>query len=395
MAFATIQITQGAIVGGSGESVIGFDPTTVITLTDDGGAGATSYLWECISWPGPDAAAPTLGTPTAQVATITPPGGGITDGVYILRLTRDDPGDGVSTDVRFFAVEDVDGLSLPSAAMNRNMSNVGGSAAAQAAGWFGREDGSTNVFLDAFLRLRRQREGKWLGRNQTVSHVSASPVVDSYTYNQQASFVILSLTGTGTYTADLDAAGAEEGAAFRFLVSYTAGAGAFAIKDSGGPDILGLLAPPSGTATYEAVCRFDGTDWVLTSVTLVEAKALVRSTEVIGVANVASTDQGTFQRIGTMRINPSLYPTAQASFEASFETTDGTNAAEVRLYNVTDIAVVAGSTLSTTSTTNDTQSAVVTLPSAQKDYEVQLRLSTGDPAERATCTKARVTLTWA
>jgi hypothetical protein len=395
MAFATIQITQGATVGGSGESVIGFDTSTLITMTDDGGAGATSYLWECISWPAPDAAAPTIGTPTAQVATITPGGGGLTDGVYVLRLTRDDPGDGVSTDVRFFAVEDADGLSLPSPAMNRNMSNVGGSAAAQKAGWSGSTEGATNVLHDAFQRLRRKREGKYQGRGEVVVHSVGTPVTDNYVYDTENPFVDLTLTGAGTYTADLDAAGAEEGAVFRFLLTYNTGAGNFTIKDSGGPNILGLVAPPSGSASYEAICRFDGVDWVLTSVTLVAAQALVRSEEFLGVAGVANNSEGTFARIGTLRIDPSQFPTAQARFEASFETSDAGNDAEVRLYNVTDVAAVAGSTFSTSSTTLVTQGATVTLPGTLKDYEVQLRLSSTDVAERATCTKARVTLTWA
>jgi len=395
MAVATIQITQGAVVGGSGESVLGFDTTTAITLTDDGGAGAPSYLWECISFPGPDSAAPTIANNGTQVGTITPGGGGLTDGLYLIRLTRDDPVDGVTTDVRFFGIEDADGLSLPVAGVNRNNSNVGGSALAQEAGWFGRQDASTNVLMDAFLRLRRKREGKYVGLGEVVVHVAGTPVTTSYTYDATNPFVDLTLTGAGTYTADLDAAGAEEGAVFRFLVTYNTGAGNFAIKDSGGPNILGLVAPPSGSASYEATCRFDGSDWVLASVTLVAAQALARSEEFVGVASVAQTDQGTFQRIGTLRIDPSLFPTAQARFEASFETTDGTNAAEVRLYNVTDIAVIASSTFSTTSTTSDTQGATVTLPGTQKDYEVQLRLTAGDPAERASCTRARVTLTWA
>jgi len=158
MAFATIQITQGATVGGGGESVIGLVPGTDITLTDSGGAGATSYLWEILQWPAPDAVAPTLVNSTNQVCTVQA-GAGLTDGVYIVRLTRDDPADGVSADTKFFAVADDDGLSLPVAGMNRTMSNVLGSSEAQKAGWFGSTAGGTNVFLDAYLRLRRAREG--------------------------------------------------------------------------------------------------------------------------------------------------------------------------------------------------------------------------------------------
>lgn len=398
MAFATIQITQGAIVGGSGESVIGLDATTLITLTDAGGAGATSYLWEIISWPGPDAAAPSIGTPSAQVATITPGGGGITDGVYVVRLTRDDPGDGVSTDVKFFAVEDADGLSLPVAGMNRNMSNVGGSAAAQDAGWFGSTAGGTNVFLDAFLRLRRLREGRFLGLVGQVNHVAGTPVVGTFTWGTDDPVQELTINGVGTYTADLVAAGAQEGATFRFVISYYAAAGNFAITDDGGPSILTLTAPPASFLVYEATVYFDGTNWKLKSVQILNntlLQSVLNHTEILAVAGVQSTSEGTYQRAGTLQVDPTLFPgSRQFTFIASFDTTNAGNAALVQLYNVTD-AVVVGSAFSTTSTVNQTQSAVVTLPAALKDYEVQVRLTSADPAERATVTRAAIVAAWA
>ena len=398
MGFATIQMTQGAIVGGSGESIAGLDTTTAITLTDAGGAGATTYLWECISWPGPDAAAPVITNPALQIATITPPGGDLTDGMYVIRLTRNDPGDGVSTDVRFFAVENNDGHSLPSAAVNRNMANVGGSAAAQAAGWFGREDGSTNFFLDAFLRLRKDREGRYFGAANASSHTSAGVTTVLYTYNQADPYqeINLDATGTGEYRADLDLTDAEDGSVFRFRVTYDALAGDFVVRDgSGGSTLLTLTAPPSGSILYEVQAKFDGVGWRIVSVALIEPLALNTEQEFLAVAGIEDNSTDTWTRVGTLRINPALYPSnAQASFEASFETTDAGNDAEIRLYNITDVAVVGSSTFTTSSTTNDTQSATVTLPGSLKEYEVQLRLSTLDAAERATCTRSRVVLTW-
>lgn len=397
MAVATIQITQGAIVGGSGESVIGFDATTLITLTDDGGAGATSYLWEVISWPGPDASAPTIGSSTLQVATITPPGGGLTDGVYVVRLTREDGVDGITTDVKFFAVEDGDGLSLPVAGMNRNMSNVGGSAAAQDAGWFGSTAGGTNVFLDAFLRLRRLREGRYLGLVGQVNHVAGTPATGTFTWGVDDPIQELTINGTGTYTADLAAAGAQEGATFRFLISYYAAAGNFAITDDGGPSILTLTAPPASFLVYEAHVYFDGTNWKLRGVQILNNLLLsnvLNQTEIMAVAGVQSTSEGTFQRAGTFQLDPSIYPASQQfTFVASFDTTNAGNAAYVQLYNVTDTAVV-GSAFTTTSTVNQTQSAVVTLPASLKDYEIQIRLNSADPAERATVTRASIIAKW-
>lgn len=396
MAFATIQITQGAIVGGNGESVVGLDTTTTVTLTDAGGAGATSYLWEIISFPAPDASAPSITDSNLQVATVPAPGGAFTDGVYLVRLTRDDPGDGISTDVKFFAVEDLDGISLPSPGQNRNNSNVGGSAAAQEAGWFGSVAGGTNVFLDAFLRLRRLREGRFFGTVGTFSHTLGTPVVDNYQWGLSLPLQELALTGAGTYTANLVTTGAESGAVFRFQVSITAGAGDFAVTDAGGPTIFSVAAPPSGTIRHEVIAYYDGTDWLLASAQTVSPAllSLLNEKEFLAVAGVQSSSEATYQRAGTVRVDPTLLPSnAQMSFEASFDTTDAGNAALVQLYNVTD-AVVVGSAFSTTSTTNQTQSAVVTLPAGLRDYEVQVRLTSADPAERATVTRAAIVGRW-
>jgi len=145
---ATIHFTQGLKDGGSGQSALGLDSGAAITMTDDGGAGATSYNWEFLNWPAPLSSPPAITNGTSQVATVTP----TQDGVYIVKLTRVD-GAITSTDVRFFGVADADGLHLPVAGMTGNMSNVGASPTlAQAAGWMGRQDASTNNLLDAYLR---------------------------------------------------------------------------------------------------------------------------------------------------------------------------------------------------------------------------------------------------
>lgn len=400
MGFAAIRIQQGAISSGVSRSVIGLDTTTAITLTDNGGGGATSWLWEIISFPAPDASAPAITNDTSQVATITP-APSLTDGIYLLRLTRDDPVDGVSTDVRWFAVEDDDALSLPSPGVNRNNSNVLGSTAAQEAGWFGSTEGGTNVLLDAFLRLRKQREGKYVGKSAGITHTSASTTTALFTYPTTTPFTTITMdaTGTATYRADLDTAGVEDGAVFRFRIITNAGAGSFVLRNgSGGATMLTLTAPPNGAITYEIEARYDGqtSNWVLQSLDLLNNLALRRSEEFLIVAGVQSTSEDTFNRAGTLRITPSQFPSnAQATFEVHFDTSDAGNDAEVRLYNLTDTSVVASSTLTTSSTTVDVQSATVVLPSTQKDYEVQYRLTTADPAERATVTRAKLTLTWA
>lgn len=393
MAFATIQITQGGNVGGAGRSIIGCDRTTAITLTDAGGAGATNWLWEVVSFPATDASPPTIVNSTTQVGTITP-APSITDGIYVIRLTRTDPIDGVSTDVRFFAVQDDDLLSLPSAGMNRTMSNVGGSVNAQQAGWFGSTLGGTNVFMDAFLRLRKRREGRFYGKNTPITHSSSSPSGHTFLFTDTTKQTI-TMTGSGVYTADLDPTSFEAGNVFRFRVIYNSGAGNFILRDNGTTVRLTLSAPPASTVTYEIEATFDGTNWLLSDFMLLDVHSIRTFHEFLGVAGVQSNSTNTFARIGTLRVDPSLFPVSQQiTWEATFDTTDSGNAAEVQLYNVTDIAVVSGSTFSTTSTTASLQSAVVTLPGSQKDYEIQLRLTTTDVTKRATCTRARLVIRW-
>ena len=145
---ATIHFTQGATDAGSGKSALGFSSGAVVTMTDDGGAGATSYLWEITNWPAPLAAPPTITSSTAQIATVTP----ALDGAYLVKLTRTD-GAVITTDTRFFGIKDAEGHTLPVAGMTGTNSNVGATPLlAQAAGWMGRQDASTNVLLDAYLR---------------------------------------------------------------------------------------------------------------------------------------------------------------------------------------------------------------------------------------------------
>jgi hypothetical protein len=273
---ATIHFTQGLKDGGSGQSALSFDSGAVVTMTDDDGAGATSYNWEIVNWPAPLSSPPVITNSTTQVATCTP----VQDGVYIVKLTRVD-GAITTTDVKFFGVADADGLHLPVAGMTGNMANVGATPLlAKAAGWMGRADASTNNLLDAYLR--------W---------------VKAASKNAQAFSLV-----SGSQTHNLD----------------------------------------------------------------------------------------TFKRIGTLQIDPTKYPSyVTARFQAIIEAT-GTKTAEIRLYNFTDGGVVAGSTLTAPASDPTVVEATVTLPSALKEYEVQLRMTTVDliNTDSVTCTNARILLAW-
>ena len=174
MGVATIHFTQGGTDAGSGQSALGFTSGAVVTMTDDGGAGATSYAWSIINWPAPLSSPPTITNGSSQVATVTP----TQDGVYLVQLTRVESG--VTTvDTRFFGILDTDGFQLPVAGMTGNISNVGASPTlAKAAGWMGRADASTNTLLDAYLRWTKK----------AAKNAQAFPVVSGAQSHNLATF---------------------------------------------------------------------------------------------------------------------------------------------------------------------------------------------------------------
>ncbi|APR86763.1 hypothetical protein A7982_12112 [Minicystis rosea] len=121
-------------------------------------------------------------------------------------------------------------------------------------------------------------------------------------------------------------------------------------------------------------------------------KAYVDTRPPVLVAGLVSVATATFTVIGRAQLDPTRFPEGTAfTLRAIIEATPG-QTAELRLYNVTDGAAVTGSTLSTSSTTPTLVSAAVSLPSALKIYEVQLRMtSTLAPSGRATCSRVEIT----
>jgi hypothetical protein len=109
----------------------------------------------------------------------------------------------------------------------------------------------------------------------------------------------------------------------------------------------------------------------------------------------------TYTSIGGDTFNPSSIPNPSGSrkitFNANISTSVISVAAEIRLYNVTDGALVTGTEFSSTSLTPDFKTVILTvpadLPNAEKIYEVQLRTATAG-AVVAFCQKAEFIITW-
>lgn len=391
MANATIQITQGGTVVPAGQSALGFDNTTTVTLTDAGGAGATSYTWSVLSWPGPVGSAPTITNPTQQVATISGP---FTDGIYIVKLIRLD-GTGTTVDIKFFGVADDDGLHLPSPGMTGSMANVGGLATAQAAGWAGRADAATNSLLDAYLRWLKARAGIYDGKVSalTVNNATSSPQALSTAAGD--GLYDVAYTKTAAHTIQLIPAIAGE--KLELVVRMAAGAGTLTVQsDTAGATLITLPAPPATAGTLPWLLKFnsDGTNWILTDVKTLDLKTVQVHEEFQAVTGIQSASTDVFTRVGTVIVDPTKYPTSVVKFQAVLEASTG-QTAECRLYNVTDGGLVASSLLTGLTDTPTLHEATITLPGGSRLYEVQLRLgSPNGGTDRASCTNAKILLTW-
>jgi hypothetical protein len=395
MPAASIQFSQtGSPTGGAGNSVIGYLNNTNVVFTDTAGGGATSWAWSIVSWPGPLSSPPTVNNSTTQTANATP----TTDGVYIVQVIRTDPGPVVTTDTKFFAIGDADyGYYIPSPGQTGNMTNVAPSpTAAQAAGWWGRADGN-NVWIDAILRFLRSGIGRYTGQQATVNFAGSSTTTVTVVDGVDKPYRLLNLTGTGLYVSQIANTSPVplQGKRFQYLVKLTAGSGGFNVLNGvAGPVILALVAPPSGTLAYNVEVIFDGTNWFVSKVALTDPLAIVKVEKFYGVAGLQTTNQTVATRIGAMRVDPTKYPAnAQVTFQVMLDTTGPQ--ATIQLYNLTDSGIVAGSVLTTTSTTTVTlTSGALTIPNAVKDYEVQLFMAAGISSDHVDCTRADLRLTW-
>lgn len=400
MPTAQIQFSQGLTTTPAGQSAIGYVTGTQVNFTDASGGGATSWAWSIVGWPGSLGSAPTVNNSTTQTANISSP---TVDGVYILKLVRTDSGPVVTTDVRFFAIGDADyGFALPSAGMTGNMTNIGGSSVAQNAGWEGSASASSNVFLDGLLRFVRAAVGRFLGPPTTVNFSSSSPLTTTLVDGTDKPWRTLNLTGTALYTEQIAKTSPvpTSGKKFAYAINLTAGSGGFALLDGiSGSTILALSAPPNGTTTYSVEVGFNGTDWVIQNIGRTNPLAVPISNEIVIVSGIQTVSTTTFQRIGNLQLNPSLYPAnAQATFNAILVSTSNTISAEVQLFDVTDNSLVTASPtfpLTSSAQTPTLVTATLTLPSStSKLYEVQLKMSIASGSNTVSCSYASVKLTW-
>jgi hypothetical protein len=111
------------------------------------------------------------------------------------------------------------------------------------------------------------------------------------------------------------------------------------------------------------------------------------------VGNQSSNQTG-FSVIGSTELDISEYDYTTIMFKTIFETSDASDATEVRLWNATNETLVSSSVMTTTSTLAFVTSSIVTpdIMTGSNIYEVQLRLQTTGSPNAATCKKAELIL---
>lgn len=109
-----------------------------------------------------------------------------------------------------------------------------------------------------------------------------------------------------------------------------------------------------------------------------------------GFTGVESHDSAGVKRIGALVFNGALY--TSATFIAVLEASNASYSAIVELYDVVALAVIAASTLTSTSLSPEKLTAALTvptdLPAVERIYEVHLRMGVANPGDVARCLTA-------
>ncbi len=397
MATALIKFAQGGPYGTAGVAQQGVTGSAV-SVANDNNTGVEEWVIILLDAPPNSVAYPPAANPQvlAQAVSNTPLTSFTPDVPGTYRVLLDVLQAGVrNRDIRCFGVPDGEGFILPPYQKNPDPlpltppvvvpSHLNPAAkpdeqnySSQKRGWAGSgADGQ----LDQLLKSRRDL------RSVTVS---ASPYVA--TANTPGVILAEMVTIGGTLTVSLpstarvgqqffvqDVEGAEE------LIQFSLPGGHTFVNIAGTPSIFGLSARFQRTGAV----FLGGTDWMWLGTN-------IDPTEVILLSSVASTINTGFDRISTRPFNGSNLSGLDVTFEAVLEVTNIAATAELRLFNVTDAAVVASSLLTLNSLTPTLLSATLAvgtdLPAGLRQYELQMRQTGGGGSDAAVCSYCRLAL---
>jgi len=379
-AVALIVFDQGG-PGPAGQAFEGTVAGGLVTITNDDDTDVNSYEFTMLDVP-PGSAVPTgsmtSGAPPSS-ATFTPD----VPGSY--RVQLEVTGTSTSgTDIRCFGIRNARGIIIPPYQRNPNPLPLLGTGIAgakpdeqnyggQARGWAGdRSSGQLEQFFQTYDDLPY----KYISTPGFI----ASPGVEE-------PFYVVNMTAIGADTTfSIPSTGWRDYQRIR-IHAYGNSAYTLTINPATNP-IDGLATLEMRAPNTLNIVRIAGTGWMMMGAkTDVYERSLVAGVETVQVIG--------FQAIGgSATLTPEDFPNGSAIWTAVISTTTAIDAAEVRLFNLTLGATVAGSVLSTTALTPTVVSAPVTLAAGANVYEAQLRLQTTGAPNVATCRQAQVAINW-
>lgn len=373
---ALIQYTQSASPGIAGRAYVGTIAGGVVSVANDNNANITSWTITLLDVPPGSALVPGVLATAANntpAATFTPD----VAGSYRIRLSVTD-GTDIDVDIRNFAIPNVRGLIIPSYQKLPDPLPVTGSGlpgekpdeqnyGGQTRGWAGnRTDGQLEYFFNTYDDLPYQS-------------VTTTPYTAAATL--QAPLYYVNVSGAAVFNLP---SGIRVGQRFRINTSSVVSV--LTVNPPGGHTIEGLsFFQMLALSTMTFVYRGSST-WSLlgSSNYRYERSAL---------AGIGSTDQTSFVSVGAVALNPDEYPNLQYSlWSVILETTNVSDSAEIRLFNLTTASLVASSILTTTSTSPIHVFSPINLASGLNVYEAQLRLTGAGAPDRATCKQAVILL---
>lgn len=374
--------------GGPGTPGEAFEGTTasLVTVTNDDNTDVASWTITLTDVPPDSALVPgVLGTaadanPTASFTPDVP-------GSYRIELAVTD-GVTPDSDIRIFGVRNARGFIFPAYGDLPSPKPVLGSGepgekpdeynfGGQSRGWAGdRASGLLEEFMTKYADLP-----------STVR--MATPITQAVESEPLQIVDTDTIAGVSVFNLPLNA---RANYVTHVMATGTTPANIVTVQPQGGGSILGfgssvVLAPPFGSVTF--VC-LGSNNW-----RVLGAKSDTYERSI--VSGVESTDQTGFVSVGLAPLDLSNFVNIQSiTLQVVLETTNVADPAEIRLFNLTTAAVVASSTLQSTSLTPELLTADVTasLAAGANLYEAQLRLvNTGSP-NRASCKQAQLLIDW-
>jgi hypothetical protein len=386
---ADIKFTQASgatdIAGRAVKGIFeGIPANDKVTITNGDNTNVDNWKIELLYNPPGSALGAVPGTPVVLGQAVSPtPSADLDPDVigscFRIRLTVWDSVGNSDIDIRNFAIPDGRGIIRPPyqklpdpilLSLKADELNFDG----QVYGWLG--DSGSGTHYDFFTQYD----------DLPFTTVTTTPFTAKAV--GEAPLYLVDMTAIGSNAVFNLPSGARIGQRIRVL-QHTGSFWTLTVVPPGGHVINGFL--PSVITQFQAGGEFlyvGGNNWVLPNLSW----DYVERSIVAGVENVDVTG---FTSIGsTIPFAPESNPNGSFTWSVVLETSNAADAAEIRLYNVTLGAVVAGSVLSTTSITPVNLSAVITPATGLNLYSAQMRLQTTGSPNVATCRQAQVITYW-